>query len=231
MEQHNLTHGSSLARLMRTRIALLPLFLLVTACSVPPARVRLSSPPNGRATQSGIASWYGPGFHGQPTASGAVYNQHDLTAAHPTLPLGTRVLVTNLTNGSSVEVAVNDRGPFAKGRIIDLSRAAADAIGMVGPGTAPVRVEVVDAGPHNITTIRESLDYTLQLGSFADLQNALLLRDRLEQSLSDVAVVPLYLKGSVYYRVQAGTFSSRAAAEEQARQVAWLGLPILIMEK
>jgi rare lipoprotein A len=228
----NLTHREQplLPSLMRTHTVLLFSLLLVTACSVPPARVRVPYPSAGRATQTGIASWYGPGFHGQRTASGTVYNQYELTAAHPTLPLGTRVVVTNLNNGSSVEVAINDRGPYAKARIIDLSHAAADAIGMIGPGTAPVRIEVVD-GPHRVQTIRESLDYTLQLGSFAELQNALLLRDRLAQSFSEVAVVPLYVKETIYYRVQMGTFSNRAAAEEQAGQVAWLGLPILIMEK
>jgi rare lipoprotein A len=218
-------------RLMRARIVLLFSLVVITACSLPPARIRLPSGLDGRATQTGIASWYGPGFHGQPTASGTIYNQYELTAAHPTLPLGTRVIVTNLNNGSSVEVAINDRGPFAKGRIIDLSHAAADTIGMIAPGTAPVRVEVVDAGPHKIQTIRESLDYTLQLGSFAELQNARLLRDQLAQSFSDVAVVPLYMKETIYYRVQVGTFSNRAAAEAQAQRLAWLGLPILIMEK
>lgn len=140
-------------------------------------------------------------------------------------------MVTNLHNGSSVEVAVNDRGPFAKGRIIDLSHAAAQAIGMIGPGTAPVRVDVLDSGPHQIKAIRESLDYTLQLGSFADVQNARQLRDQLAQSFADVAVVPLYVREAIYYRVRIGTFSNRPAAEEQARRVAWLGLPILIMEK
>jgi rare lipoprotein A len=216
--------------LMRIHFAVLVVLLSAAACSLPPARVRLPSSYGRQATQTGIASWYGPGFHGQPTASGTIYNQYELTAAHPTLPLGTRVIVTNLNNGSSVEVVINDRGPFAKGRIIDLSHAAADAIGMIAPGTALVRVEVVD-GPHQIQTIRESLDYTLQVGSFAELQNARQLRDRLAQSFADVAVVPLYVKETIYYRVQMGTFSNRAAAEEEARQVSWLGLPILVMEK
>lgn len=181
--------------------------------------------------QTGIASWYGPGFHGQATASGAIYNQNDLTAAHQTLPLGTRVMVTGLNDGRSVEVTINDRGPFAKGRIIDLSYAAAQSIGMIGPGTAPVRVEVIDSGPYKIRTIRESLDYTLQLGSFSKMENARQLRDRLAQSFAEVSVVPLPLKETTYYRVQIGTFSTRAAAEKHARQVARLGFPIIIMEK
>jgi rare lipoprotein A (peptidoglycan hydrolase) len=96
-----------------------------------------------RLTQLGKASWYGPGFHGKPTASGEVFDQSLMTAAHNTFPLGSRAKVTNLANGHSVEVRINDRGPHAAGRIIDLSRAAAGALGMVGHGVARVQVEVL----------------------------------------------------------------------------------------
>jgi rare lipoprotein A (peptidoglycan hydrolase) len=92
---------------------------------------------------NGTASWYGPGFHGKKTASGEIYDQTKLTAAHKTLPLGTKARVTNLDNGSAVEVEINDRGPFVGGRIIDLSRAAAGTLGLVESGTAPVRVELI----------------------------------------------------------------------------------------
>jgi rare lipoprotein A len=91
--------------------------------------------------QVGKASWYGPGFHGKKTASGQVFNQHALTAAHPHLPLGSRVRVTNLKNGKEVEVTINDRGPHKAGRIIDLSRAAAKKIAM--GGLAKVKVVAV----------------------------------------------------------------------------------------
>ena len=91
--------------------------------------------------ETGVASWYGPKFHGKLTASGEVFNQEKFTAAHQTLPWGSRVKVTNLANGKSVDVRINDRGPFGKGRIIDLSRAAARALGMVGQGITTVRVE------------------------------------------------------------------------------------------
>jgi rare lipoprotein A len=92
---------------------------------------------------NGTASWYGPGFHGKKTASGEIYDQNKLTAAHKTLPLGSKARVTNLDNGSAVEVEINDRGPFVEGRIIDLSRAAAGALGFVKSGTAPVQVELI----------------------------------------------------------------------------------------
>lgn len=91
--------------------------------------------------ETGVASWYGPKFHGKLTASGEVFNQEKFTAAHQTLPWGSRVKVTNLANGKSVDVRINDRGPFGKGRIIDVSRAAARALGMVGRGITTVRVE------------------------------------------------------------------------------------------
>ena len=207
-------------------------FLFLAACSLPPSRVKLPPAPAsaGRVSQTGIASWYGPGFHGKATASGAIYDQHDLTAAHQTLPLGTRVMVTNLETGSSAEVTINDRGPFAKGRIIDLSYGAGKALGMIGPGTIPVRVEVID-GPNGIQSIRTSLDYTLQLGSFSQIENAQQLRDRLASSYAEVSIVPLQAKDATYYRVQLGTFSNRNAAEERARQLSQAGLPVIIMEK
>jgi len=102
------------------------------------------TPPVTNGVQTGVASWYGPGFHGKRTANGEIYDQYELTAAHPSLPLGTRAMVTNLTNGRAVEVRINDRGPFVDGRVIDLSYAAARSVGMIGPGTAPVRVEVLE---------------------------------------------------------------------------------------
>src|SRR4029077_2067992 len=98
------------------------------------------------ATQRGLngtASWYGPGFHGKKTASGEIYDQTKFTAAHKTLPLGSKARVTNLDNGSSVVVEINDRGPFVNGRILDVSRAAAGALGFAESGTAPVRVELI----------------------------------------------------------------------------------------
>ncbi|MEE4357654.1 MAG: septal ring lytic transglycosylase RlpA family protein [Desulfococcaceae bacterium] len=91
--------------------------------------------------QIGEASWYGKGFHGKKTASGEIFDQHDLTAAHPTLPMGTEATVTNLENGKSVDVTINDRGPYRHGRDIDLSKKAAEKIGMKKDGAVPVRIE------------------------------------------------------------------------------------------
>lgn len=207
------------------------LVALTAACSVPPSKVRVPEPTSTtRLSQTGIASWYGPGFHGKATASGNIYDQNDFTAAHQTLPLGTRVLVTNLENGSTTEVLINDRGPFAKGRIIDLSYSAAQMINMVGPGTALVRLEVLES-PVKLQSIRNALDYTLQLGSFTQMENARQLRDRASRTFPDVAIAQLQSKDTTYYRVHLGTFPSRAAAEEQARQVTQAGYSVIIMEK
>jgi len=96
-----------------------------------------------RTTQTGEASWYGPGFRGKPTASGERFRPWKRTAAHKTLPLGTVVRVTRLDNRESVRVVINDRGPYAKGRIIDLSKGAARRIDLIDDGTAPVRIVVV----------------------------------------------------------------------------------------
>jgi len=102
--------------------------------------------PQVKLPQTGEASWYGPEHQGKPTASGQLFDQARFTAAHRTLPFGTKVKVTNLANGKSVEVEINDRGPYAENRIIDLSGAAAKALDMTGSGTAKVRLELA-SGP------------------------------------------------------------------------------------
>lgn len=111
-------------------------FALISTAIVPQALA-------ATGVMGGVASWYGPGFHGRLTANGERYDMYGMTAAHKTLKFGTKVKVTNDRNGKSVTVRINDRGPFVGGRVIDLSRSAADAIDMVGPGTAPVTIEVV----------------------------------------------------------------------------------------
>ncbi|MCC6763388.1 MAG: septal ring lytic transglycosylase RlpA family protein [Deltaproteobacteria bacterium] len=183
--------------------------------------------------QSGIASWYGPGFHGQPTSSGAIYDQHALTAAHQKLPLGTRARVTNLENGKSVEVLINDRGPFAKGRIIDLSYGAAREIGMIGPGTARVRVDVV-ARPANGAS---HVAYCVQVGAFGDEDKARALRARLAPSYDDVYISPVQAQPERMpapqrvYRVRVGPYAERTRAEYRAAALADLGLPAVVTEE
>lgn len=102
-----------------------------------------SEKPSGKHALVGIASYYGPGFHGKKTANGERFNMYDLTAAHKTLPFNTRVKVTNLANKKSIIVRINDRGPFKKGRVIDLSKGAAKKIGLIQTGTVKVKLEVL----------------------------------------------------------------------------------------
>ena len=208
------------------------LLLLLSACALykpePPAPPRngVSTPPAVPLSQEGIASWYGPGFHGNKTTSGTVYDQHAMTAAHQTLPLGSNVRVTNLTNGKSVTVLINDRGPFAKGRIIDLSYAAARSVDIIAPGTAPVRVDVLDTGGQRLTAIPDRLDYTLQVGAFSDLDKARELKARLESRHGPVVIEP----HEGYYRVRLGTFNGEDAAREYGARLSREGLPAVLVE-
>lgn len=109
----------------------------------PSEAAKESSPPAVAKTHSGEASWYGPRFDGMKTASGDIFDKGEFTAAHRTFPLGSKARVTNLENGKSVNVEINDRGPFAAGRVIDLSQAAARALGITAAGTARVKVELL----------------------------------------------------------------------------------------
>ena len=106
---------------------------------------RAEEPDAAKLTLSGTASWYGPGFHGRTTANGERYNMYELTAAHRSLPFGTKVRVTNRKNGKSVVVRINDRGPYVGGRVIDLSRGAAQVVSMTEAGIAPVKLDVLPA--------------------------------------------------------------------------------------
>lgn len=114
--------------------------LFLSALAFLPASMAQAQPKDdaGKVIQSGRASWYGPGFHGRRTASGETFNTNELTAAHRTLPFGTKVRVVNKKTGKSVVVRINDRGPYAHGRVIDLSRASAQAIGITGVGSVTV---------------------------------------------------------------------------------------------
>jgi len=176
----------------------------------------------------GIASWYGPGFDGRRTSTGAIYHQEDLTAASNEFPLGSRVMVTNLDNGRSIEVAVIDRGPFKKGRKIDLSHKAAHLIGMLDKGTAPVRISLISAPP-GAPAVGAPLRYFVQVGSFSREDNAERLRDKLSASYRDVRVDRLEADQRRYYRVRMGAFATRTEAESRARDSARFGLPIIIV--
>ncbi len=163
--------------------------------------------------EEGLASWYGSDWHGRMTSNGEVYNMYDLTAAHKTLPMETRVRVINLQNDKETVVRINDRGPFVKDRIIDLSYKAAKEIGLVGPGVAPVKVVALGRPVRSYkdgrleTTLVQPESYyvgnfTIQVGSFKEGRNARRLRDKLSGEY-DNAHITLYNEGpEIFYRVR-----------------------------
>ena len=177
------------------------LIAVLAACSSNP------EPPTSVSsgwTEKGEASWYGPGFDGKQTASGEVYDMEAMTAAHRQLPFGTRVNVRNLDNGRETVVRVNDRGPFAHGRIIDLSKAGARAIGMLGTGVAEVQLEVVGAPPSLACS-------HVQAGAFADPENA---EDLARQIRRRGETVRVERGGDGLSRVLIGPFSDQKQAEK-----------------
>jgi rare lipoprotein A (peptidoglycan hydrolase) len=122
----------------------------------PPAHEKAAPAGTPETTQVGTASWYGPGFHGRETASGETFDQHALTAAHRTLPLGTEAKVTNLETGQSVHVTINDRGPYVPGRQLDLSQAAAQQIGLTKTGIAKVKIETKKPSTKKCATVQRA---------------------------------------------------------------------------
>ncbi len=175
-------------------------------------------PPIGEP-ETGLASWYGHPYHGRATASGEIYDMNQMTAAHRTLPFQTWVRVTNLENQMVTTVRINDRGPFIEGRIIDLSRAGAEAIDMVGPGTALVRVEVVQyAGG----VVAPPGAYAVQVGAFLVEENAMRMQARLAPRYGDVFIQSFQAPDGLYYRVRVGRVNTLdealALADELRRQ-------------
>jgi rare lipoprotein A len=178
--------------------------------------------------ERGVASWYGPTFHGESTSMGERYDMYSMTAAHKTLPLPAYARVTNLANGKSVVVRINDRGPFAKNRIIDLSYTAAAKLDMIKEGTALVEVRALQpGGDDNLRRADETPPQTLyvQAGAFTDEQNAKRLADRLRASGISNAFVraPLNDEARVF-RVRAGPVASTAEFDRLAARLTKLGV-------
>jgi len=182
-------------------------------------------PGGGGSVQTGIASWYGADFHGRKTSNREIYDMYDLTAAHKTLPFGTKVMVTNLTNGCSVCVRINDRGPFVEGRIIDLSLAAARLIDMIGPGTAPVRLDILKDQPRGLRPVR----YAVQVGAFVVEENAQALEGALARKYGAVRVSLFEAGARTFYRVRIPA-KDLEASERLAEKLARDGYRPLICE-
>lgn len=186
--------------------------------------------------QTGKASFYADKFEGHPTASGEKYHHNKLTAAHKTLPFGTKVKITNVANSQSVEVVINDRGPYVDNRIIDLSKSAAEKLGFVNQGLADVSLEVVDAGDGKTSDPIKTVDYVVvekneyygfeisrldpkgfgvQIGTYQELVNLLRLSDNLKNSYKkQVTVQVKVVDGVKYYGLILGRFPNRQKAEQ-----------------
>jgi rare lipoprotein A len=228
------------------------LLLLLVACGAPTYKVKVIETPsqpgltptqkpyevNGQRYQpipsaegfveKGMASWYGKDFHGRKTSNGEIYDMHAMTAAHKTLPMNIYLKVTNTDNGSSTVVRVNDRGPFVKSRIIDLSYSAAKELGVVGPGTAPVRIEALgyrtDAGGGAAPLYRQPVSYDVgtfmvQVGAFTVKENAYRLTEKLKSQYGNASVAEGLVNGQQFYRVRVGLYSSMSLAVEALQRI------------
>jgi rare lipoprotein A len=177
-------------------------------------RPRAPAAPRAGRVETGVASWYGEPYHGRRAANGEVYDMEGMTAAHRTLAFETWVRVEHLANGKSVAVRITDRGPFVAGRIIDLSRAAARAIDMIGPGTAKVRLVAIKP-PENAPPAEL---FAVQIGAFADRARAERLRRRMETGRRTARLVRR--DGSPpMWRVLVGAEPDRGAAEKLAERL------------
>lgn len=174
--------------------------------------------------ETGAASWYGREMQGKATASGEPFDMHGLTAAHRTLPFGSVVRVTNLENFKSVKVKVNDRGPFVRNRVIELSYGAARELGFASQGTATVKIESVEP-------LSEGAFFTVHAAAFAEEENARYLKERLNRRFETVTIVPFESNVGRFYRVRVGVYATEEKAERIAGKLTLEGLEPLVLRK
>ncbi|HEY0513413.1 MAG TPA: septal ring lytic transglycosylase RlpA family protein [Thermoanaerobaculia bacterium] len=202
-----------------SHLGLATLFLcqiLAMACS---GNRKPAAPPTlGVPLERGIASWYGPKFNGRMTASGERYDMNALTAAHPSLPFGSKIGVRNTRTGREVVVRVNDRGPYSRNRVIDLSYAAAREVGVVGPGTASVEI-------YRIPEAGAPPRFTVQVGAFSEADRAAALQHEVLRLYPEAVVA----SDGTWHRVQIGAFDDRDGAEAVRRELASIGMPAVVV--
>jgi rare lipoprotein A len=179
-------------------------------------RARLPAGARIGAVETGMASWYGHPYHGRRSANGEIYDMEKMTAAHRTLPFGTWLEVKNLSNDKTVKVRITDRGPFAHGRILDLSHAAAVSIAMVGPGVVKVSCTVIAAPSAPAQSVAGL--FAVQAGSFADRRNAERLRASLERRYGEARLVARDAQ-PVQWRVLVGQEATEAEAGALAERI------------
>jgi rare lipoprotein A len=247
MNVQQLSPASGMVKITIKRLLMLLSFSVCFAlsCSTPPEAPPKPSPPGypkpykvwGKwyqplpdadgFVQRGLASWYGKKFHGRKTSNGETYDMYALTAAHKTLPFNTYVKVKNVKSGQSVVLRINDRGPFVKGRIIDLSYTGAKKIGLVGPGVAAVELVALgisaDGGQGALAepAAYDTGEFTFQVGAFKDYRNAENLKQRLAHSFKNAHIVANDAEADTIYRVRVGkcfTMQEAKAFEKHLNQ-------------
>jgi rare lipoprotein A len=204
-----------------------PLLIFLASCSHAPVEARPGM------SYTGIATWYGPGFQGNRTASGEVYDMDGMTAAHKTFPFGTKLRVTNPKDGRSVVVVVNDRGPFVAGREIDLSRGASRAIGV---SYGEVIIEVLGRDDRYVKTVKTGStsgrgSYRVQVGAFVDPWNAEHLKEGLDLGYDNVRITQATVNGRQFNRVQVGAYAIRDDAYRAAALLANEGYDTLVVRE
>ncbi|OGW16934.1 MAG: hypothetical protein A2072_05695 [Nitrospirae bacterium GWC1_57_7] len=180
--------------------------------------------PQGGYVEEGLASWYGKDLQGRKTASGDIFDLNGLSAAHRLLPFGTRLLVTNLGTQQSVTVVVNDRGPFGEDRMLELSYAAARALGFLVQGAAQVKIE-------SLQPIADGGEFTVQAANYAEEKSARALKDRLSKKFGNISILPFETNRGTFYRVRVGAYPSLEKAEIVAGRLALEGVEPLVLRK
>src|SRR3954452_2155841 len=195
--------------------------LSITGCHG--KKIKAAKPPKLGSTETGIASWYGYPYHGRRAANGEVYDMEKLTAAHRTLPFDTWVRVLNLTNNKTVDVRIQDRGPFVDNRIIDLSKAAARQIDMIGPGIARVKLTII--APPPVREIEKEPElFAVQVGAFRERGRAESVRDAMKAAYGQARIVERTLDGTIY-RVLVGAEDTEDKATALAERIRATGSP------
>jgi rare lipoprotein A len=199
----------------------------VPSAPQPPAPVSAPTPtaaPVQVFRESGTAAWYGSDMHGRKAADGSTFDREGLSAAHRILPLGTVIRVTNLDNYRTIDVRVSDRGPFVRGRVLELSYGAAKALEFVREGTARVKVE-------SLAPVRADGVFTVQAASFVEEEHAKSLKARLQTKYETVYIVPGETNLGTFFRVRVGLYPSEEKAERIAAKLTLDGLEPVVVRK
>lgn len=188
------------------------------------AAIAPTAPTAAAFRQTGTASWYGKDFHGRRTATGDLFDMHGLSAAHRTLPLGSLIRVTNVENNRNITLRVNDRGPFIKSRVIDLTYGAARELGFAAEGTAQVVIERLDDLPG-------TTPFTVHAAQYVEEENARLLKERLSAKFEIISIIPGATNLGRLYHVEVGVYATEEKAEIVARRVTQEGLEPVVIRK